>query len=565
MRLYSDHGKDSAAQRTITITPITCTSEITVKLIQSMGGDHMMAAAAKVSVSPEDALELSQTEAKEGISGLILYLMKHRHGTPFEHSAMTFVVHAPIFVWREWHRHRIGFCLSGDTVITLGKWSQSRTIAEIHRNWHEGVPDSRPFKVGQGVAFDSQTGKWRVQARRNGKTISLGRYTDKTEAIAVRSQWEEENPTFRVRKLPSCCNLRARVLDEKTNIFTTGRMSNVFESGIKELFSVRTVNGHELMASRDHCILTIDGWAKVDQLRKGDRIAVVGKRSKFAERQIPPSLRQGIGVWTSMQRSRLIREEDYCYICGCHFMREALVLDHIVPVVTDLLRALDVNNLKPACEACHRIKTNGEQMLAQRANVAGSKFAPLSQTPERVSENMTYDIEMDGPHHNFVANKIVVHNSYNEESGRYTQLKPVFYLPPDDRPMFKMDGWKPGRPKFLPINGETGKAAYAKLCSNLKEVYQHAYDKYEENLGLGIDPGLARDCLPVGIYSSCWVTVNPRSLMAFLSLRTHQPDAKFVSYPLYEIEVAARACEKIFAEGWPITYSAFVANGRVAP
>lgn len=81
----------------------------------------------------------------------------------------------------------------------------------------------------------------------------------------------------------------------------------------------------------------------------------------------------------------------------------------------------------------------------------------------------------------------------------------------------------------------------------------------------GLDPGLARDCLPVGIYSPCWVTCNPRSLMVFLSLRTHDPDAKFVSYPLYEIEEAARAVEKIFAVGWPMTYKAFCENGRVAP
>ncbi len=103
------------------------------------------------------------------------------------------------------------------------------------------------------------------------------------------------------------------------------------------------------------------------------------------------------------------------------------------------------------------------------------------------------------------------------------------------------------------------------MCENLKRSYVLAYQIYEENLALGIDPGLARDCLPVGIYSGCWVTCNPRSMMAFLSLRTHDPDADAVSYPLYEIEMAARKCEKIFAELFPITYKAFCDNGRVAP
>ncbi len=176
--------------------------------------------------------------------------------------------------------------------------------------------------------------------------------------------------------------------------------------------------------------------------------------------------------------------------------------------------------------------------------------------------------------------------SYNEESARYTTLKPVFYVPPRDRPMFKVEGWKPGRPKFFSylnppqaaaplhdtasleaayIVSEAHKAKADKLIKNLKESYEVAYLTYLENLALGIDPGLARDCLPVGIYSGCWVTCNPRSIMAFLSLRTHHPEAKFVSYPLYEIEVAAEQLERIFAQYWPLTYQAFCENGRVAP
>lgn len=152
--------------------------------------------------------------------------------------------------------------------------------------------------------------------------------------------------------------------------------------------------------------------------------------------------------------------------------------------------------------------------------------------------------------------------SYNEESGRYKQLDPVFYVPPRDRPMMKVEGWKPGRPKFLVCQDQT---VYDRLVISLEAVYKQAYAAYEYNLALGIDPGLARDCLPVGIYSSCWVTCNPRSLMAFLSLRTHEPDATFPSYPLYEMEEAARACEQLFAVGWPLTYRAFVENGRISP
>ncbi len=129
--------------------------------------------------------------------------------------------------------------------------------------------------------------------------------------------------------------------------------------------------------------------------------------------------------------------------------------------------------------------------------------------------------------------------------------------------MMKVDGWRPGRPKFTRCEDD---GVFTALCRNLQEAYLFSYSMYETNLSYGVDPGLARDCLPVGIYSSCWVTCNPRSLMSFLSLRIHEPEAaKQVSYPLWEIELPARVCEQVLAAGWPLTYRAFVEQGRVAP
>lgn len=156
--------------------------------------------------------------------------------------------------------------------------------------------------------------------------------------------------------------------------------------------------------------------------------------------------------------------------------------------------------------------------------------------------------------------------SYNEESARYRQLEPVFYIPDQDRPMIPCDGFKSARPNFrLPTDAE-----YDALVNAMTSSYEDAYETYATLLGPDqkqpqYDRGLVRDILPVGIYSSCWVTVNPRALMNFLSLRVHDPDAAKVSYPLWEIDIAARKVEAIFAELWPITYATFIKNGRVAP
>src|ERR671938_1524944 len=47
-------------------------------------------------------------EMDESDEGLIRFLMRDRHGTPFEHNAFRFHVRCPLFVAREWFRHRVG-------------------------------------------------------------------------------------------------------------------------------------------------------------------------------------------------------------------------------------------------------------------------------------------------------------------------------------------------------------------------------------------------------------------------------------------------------------------------
>jgi thymidylate synthase (FAD) len=48
------------------------------------------------------------TEMTDADVGLIKFLMRDRHGTPFEHNSFRFHIRSPIFVAREWMRHRVG-------------------------------------------------------------------------------------------------------------------------------------------------------------------------------------------------------------------------------------------------------------------------------------------------------------------------------------------------------------------------------------------------------------------------------------------------------------------------
>ncbi|MEU3265082.1 FAD-dependent thymidylate synthase [Streptomyces bacillaris] len=149
--------------------------------------------------------------------------------------------------------------------------------------------------------------------------------------------------------------------------------------------------------------------------------------------------------------------------------------------------------------------------------------------------------------------------SYNEESARYRELRPTFYLPAVDRKLVQVG--KAGAYRF-----ERGTAEQLDIVdSTLVAAYRTAYDAYDQMLAAGIAREIARAALPVGIYSSMYVTMNPRGLMNFLSLRTHREGAAFVSNPQREIEMCAEKVEAIFADLMPVTHAAFEANGRVAP
>jgi len=73
-----------------------------VRLVDSMGGDLSVVRAARVSY--DAAWRAGEDQGSD--HRLIHYLWSHHHTTPFEAVTLTFEVHAPIFVFRQWHRHR---------------------------------------------------------------------------------------------------------------------------------------------------------------------------------------------------------------------------------------------------------------------------------------------------------------------------------------------------------------------------------------------------------------------------------------------------------------------------
>ncbi|MGW5532144.1 FAD-dependent thymidylate synthase, partial [Streptomyces xanthochromogenes] len=174
-------------------------------------------------------------------------------------------------------------------------------------------------------------------------------------------------------------------------------------------------------------------------------------------------------------------------------------------------------------------------------------------------EAMVFQFKIDVPL--FVAREWFRHRigSFNEVSGRYQVLDPVFYVPSTERPL-KQTG-APGAYTFEA--GTQQQTDTTAMCH--KNIAMAAWNFYQHLLSEGVARETARNVLPVSLYTSFYWTVNGRALLNFLSLRWNHPNSTVPTFPLYEIEQAAKKVEEQAKAVAPEAFAAFDKHGRVAP
>lgn len=161
-------------------------------------------------------------------------------------------------------------------------------------------------------------------------------------------------------------------------------------------------------------------------------------------------------------------------------------------------------------------------------------------------EHGTFIFKVDVPL--FVAREFHRHRtmSYNEVSGRYTEMKPRFYC----GTVARVQHGKPGNYYF-----EDGTDEQTALYLKSKErSVQFAWDEYKMRLEAGIAKEQAREDLPLSLMTQFYATVNPRNLMQFLALRTD-------SHALKEIRDVAMKMEAVLEEKMPLTFNAYKSIG----
>ncbi len=75
-------------------------------LVESWGSDERIIESARMSTGKGFLGWGPKEDGKPGDEKLLRYLWEHKHATPFEMAGLTVEIQAPIFVFRQWHRHR---------------------------------------------------------------------------------------------------------------------------------------------------------------------------------------------------------------------------------------------------------------------------------------------------------------------------------------------------------------------------------------------------------------------------------------------------------------------------
>jgi len=201
-------------------------------------------------------------------------------------------------------------------------------------------------------------------------------------------------------------------LDEHFKL-VEGVMTHVFPSGVKPVYEMRLASGRRVTASANHPFLTIDGWASLDELAEGSRIAVA-REARFGERN-----RDGRGAEPPLfgeldPTLDLIPKDIWDYI-----RHKAMpVMELTVPQLVDRLgiryrgESLYEHGLSPGVMA-RLARVLSDPLLRDLAESDVLWDRVVSITPG--GEQAVFDATVTGTH-NFLANGIVAHNSIEQDS-----------------------------------------------------------------------------------------------------------------------------------------------------
>ena len=294
--------------------------------------------------------------------------------------------------------------------------------------------------------------------------------------------------------------MNLRVLNEATGIFELGHIQEVFDQGIQPVYRLTLEDGRTLDCTENHRLLTAQGWQTTQEALQ---LILDGDRQVLSHRQ------------------------------DCQLMTNGVIVGAV------LCREMSIQSL-PA-----KSTLTGRKLKAHPLKVVQVRYVGLQRT---------YDLEVSGEWHNFVANGFVVHNSFRYTGQRILdvvegkrEMEDVFYLRP-------LGAYSDRQGKHYDYT-EALRQQDVEWCLQ-------ACHRYYERINQGFSEEHARGLIPFDVRQHWIMSANVRSLMHLLDLRW-KSDAQLE---------AQKLCETIFPhfEAWvPAIAQWYTANrmkkARLAP
>lgn len=363
-------------------------------------------------------------------AGLIRYCIKNKHVSIFEHASMTLEINTTRAIAAQILRHRSfcfqEFCMAGDSEVYFD------LPGAVSKN------KRRLYKVTLEKLFNN---------------------------------WEKSEHQQNVIK-----KMNVRVFDEETKTLTHAHIKEVFNTGLKEIYEIELENNKKIRCTKEHKVLTPEGFLSLEVavgLRRVEDVADISKNT----------------------------------FIGCNGVS---------------------NSYNEDCNS--RIENaSGNTLSVTWAKIKSVKY---------LGEQMTYDLQIDHPSHNYVADGVIVHNSQ-----RYSDTTELTELPliPDLR---RQD--TKNRQNSIDDLGDYVKLGLQAEISNLFHQSQNLYKRLLEQ---GVAKECARFVLPLAVPTKLYMTGNVRSWITYIALREKNGTQ-------IEHQEIAKECKKIFAEQFPICYEA---------
>ena len=421
-----------------------------VSLVDYMGTDESIEHAARVSYG-------YGTRRRSATRGLIRYLRRHLHTTPSEMVELKFHCAMPMFVARQWVRHRTACLAEGTEVFFDLPGAEARGRRQLYK-----LPIEEIWR--------------RFQPTRNRTRPD-----------------KQRNPFFRRDRVR---RMKLRQVNEDTLAFQHTRIVDVYRNGPKPVFRMVLEDGKSIEATSDHRFLFADGW---NTLGAASRLREIGGRA----------------VW---------QPGDYfVYVNGAAEERPAFYRDPIW-----LQR---------------EYRGSGSLAIASRLDKA--KLVRIKHF-EFVGGRETYDLEVKGPYHNFVANGVVTHNSINEYSGRYSLMPLLFYSP--DRENFSLQSTSNNQGRE---EDAAPKGLYRDAIRQWEDVRKSASQAYGWMVEQDIARELARIDLPLSTYTQWYWKIDLHNLLHFLTLRVDD-------HAQWEIQEFGRVMAGMLKRVAPMSFEAWV-------